>query len=136
MARKVNYDKSYEKYLEYYKKDVKAGIATTFIDRVRYEQAYNEVALTQGTKNVARAVAYELRDVSNQSIKAARDIIKQLRQEVMEGETFGPAVTLSKYNLSARSIRNNSDAIWSLIHSTYEKEAIAEYLGSPKESQI
>lgn len=95
--RKTNFDKSYERYLQYFEEDRKRGVPTKEpLSRSKYESFYkmqvnNNWATVNERKNMPRAIYRETGRINKRgTVNAARNTLsdakKVLSQKLAEGE--------------------------------------------------
>lgn len=108
--RKTNFDKSYERYLQYFEEDRKKGIPTKEpLSRSKYESFYkmqvnNNWASENERKNMPRAIYRETGRVTRPgTVTAARTMIKEAKDLLSQKQAAGGQLTQQEEELMRTS---------------------------------
>lgn len=98
--RKTNFDKSYERYLQYFEEDRKRGVPTKEpLSRSKYESFYkmqvnNEWATANERKNMPRAIYRETGRVTKPgTVEGARNTLRDAKQVLAQKQAAGEQLT-------------------------------------------
>ena len=98
--RKTNFDKSYERYLQYFEEDRKRGVPTKEpLSRSKYESFYkmqvnNEWTTDNERKNMPRAIYRETGRVNKPgTVKGARNTLRDAKKVLAQKQAAGEKLT-------------------------------------------
>lgn len=133
---KTNFDKSYERYLQYFKEDRKKGIPTKEpLSRSKYENFYkmqvnNKWATANDRKNMPRAIYRETgRAVRPGTVTAARTMIREAKSLLSQKQAAGGQLTqkeeeIMKTSTSQKNLLQQGAKYIEVLIETFGREEV------------